>query len=200
MTFLIALWRIFLHSSNVATLEAFRAWTAYLRSCHSISVRFRSGFWLGHCKVFILFLLRPECASARGQEQMARRSLSGFVGGQKNSWVNNSLTLFQTITLPPPCFTAGTVWCNVTHTFQKSSTFTLSVHRPLSQMFCLLSSGFWPYTVPVSISWWSHAHRPELRPVRPAALWKLLSALLWALGWVMTLLLGSFWLVGHVFT
>ncbi len=36
-------------------LEGFRAWTAFLRSCHSISIGFRSGLWLGHSKVFIVF-------------------------------------------------------------------------------------------------------------------------------------------------
>ncbi len=51
---------ILAHSSwqnccNSATLEGFRAWTAFLRSCHSISIGFRSGLWLGHSKVFILF-------------------------------------------------------------------------------------------------------------------------------------------------
>ncbi len=53
---------ILAHSSwqnccNSATLEGFRAWTAFLRSCHSISIGFRSGLWLGHSKVFILFFL-----------------------------------------------------------------------------------------------------------------------------------------------
>ncbi len=51
---------ILAHSSwqnccNSTTLEGFRAWTAFLRSCHSISIGFRSGLWLGHSKVFILF-------------------------------------------------------------------------------------------------------------------------------------------------
>ncbi len=36
-------WRVFEHEP------------AFLRSCHSISIGFRSGLWLGHSKVFILF-------------------------------------------------------------------------------------------------------------------------------------------------
>ena len=53
---------ILAHSSlqncfNSATLEGFRAWTACLRSCHSISIGFRSGLWLDHSRTFILFLL-----------------------------------------------------------------------------------------------------------------------------------------------
>ncbi len=55
---------ILAHSSwqnccNSSTLEGFRAWTAFLRSCHSISIGFRSGLWLGHSKVFILFFYQP---------------------------------------------------------------------------------------------------------------------------------------------
>ena len=42
---------------NLATLEGFRAWAAHLRSCHSISIGFRSGLWLDHSRTFILFLL-----------------------------------------------------------------------------------------------------------------------------------------------
>ncbi len=51
---------ILAHSSwqnccNSATMEGFRAWTAFLRSCHSISIGFRSGLWLGHSKVSFCF-------------------------------------------------------------------------------------------------------------------------------------------------
>ncbi len=44
---------ILAHSSlhncfNSATLEGFRSWMDCLRSCHSISIVFKSGLWLGH--------------------------------------------------------------------------------------------------------------------------------------------------------
>ncbi len=42
---------------NSATLEGFRAWMYCLRSCHSISIGFKSGLWLGHSKTIILFFL-----------------------------------------------------------------------------------------------------------------------------------------------
>ncbi len=53
---------ILVHSSlqncfNSATLEGFRAWMDCLRSCHSISIGFKSGLWLGHSKTLILFFL-----------------------------------------------------------------------------------------------------------------------------------------------
>ncbi len=53
---------ILAHSSlqncfNSATLEGFRAWMDCLRSCHSISIGFKSGLWLGHSKTLILFFL-----------------------------------------------------------------------------------------------------------------------------------------------
>ncbi len=55
---------ILAHSSwqnccNSATLEGFRAWTAFLRSCHSISIGFRSGLWLGHSKSLHFVFLQP---------------------------------------------------------------------------------------------------------------------------------------------
>ena len=56
----IAVGGILAHSSlqncfNSASLEGFQAWTAYLRSCHSISITFKSGLWLGQSKTFIFF-------------------------------------------------------------------------------------------------------------------------------------------------
>ncbi len=53
---------ILVHSSvqncfNSATLEGFRAWMDCLRSCHSISIGFKSGLWFGHSKTLILFFL-----------------------------------------------------------------------------------------------------------------------------------------------
>ncbi len=53
---------ILAHSSlqncfNSATLEGFRAWMDCLKSCHSISIRFKSGLWLGHSKTLILLFL-----------------------------------------------------------------------------------------------------------------------------------------------
>ncbi len=38
-------------------MEGFRAWIDCLRSCHSISIGFKPGLWLGHSKTFILFFL-----------------------------------------------------------------------------------------------------------------------------------------------
>lgn len=54
---LTALWRnsSLQNCCNSATLEGFPARTAFLRSCHSISIGFRSGLWLGHSKVFLLY-------------------------------------------------------------------------------------------------------------------------------------------------
>ncbi len=40
---------------NSATLEGFKAWKNCLRSCHSISIRFKPRLWLGHSKTLILF-------------------------------------------------------------------------------------------------------------------------------------------------
>ncbi len=40
---------------NSATLEGFRAWMDCLRSCHSISIGFKSRLWLGQSKTLILF-------------------------------------------------------------------------------------------------------------------------------------------------
>ncbi len=56
------LWRKFALSSlqncfNSATLEGFWAWMDCLRSCHSISIRFKCGLWLDHSKTLILFFL-----------------------------------------------------------------------------------------------------------------------------------------------
>ncbi len=53
---------ILAHSSlqncfNSATLEGFQAWKDSLRSCHSISIGFKSRLWLGHSKTLILFFL-----------------------------------------------------------------------------------------------------------------------------------------------
>ncbi len=53
---------ILAHSSlqncfNSATLEGFRAWMDCLRSCHSISIGFKSGLWLGQAKTLVLFFL-----------------------------------------------------------------------------------------------------------------------------------------------
>ncbi len=53
---------ILAHSSlqncfNTGTLESFRAWMDCLRSCHSISIGFKSWLWLGHSKTLILFFL-----------------------------------------------------------------------------------------------------------------------------------------------
>ncbi len=53
---------IFAHSSvqncfSSATLEGFWAWKDCLRSCHSISIGYESGLWLGHSKTLILFFL-----------------------------------------------------------------------------------------------------------------------------------------------
>ncbi len=42
---------------NSATLEGFLAWMDCLRSCHSISIGFKSGLWFGHSKTLILFFL-----------------------------------------------------------------------------------------------------------------------------------------------
>lgn len=43
---------------NSATLEGFQVENAFLRSRHSMSVRFLSGLWLLHSTVFTLFVLR----------------------------------------------------------------------------------------------------------------------------------------------
>ena len=53
---------ILAHSSlqncfNSAILEGFLAWTARLRSHHSISIGFKSGLWLGYSEILILFSL-----------------------------------------------------------------------------------------------------------------------------------------------
>ena len=55
---------ILTHSSlqncfNSAILEGFLAWTARLRSHHSISIGFKSRLWLGHSKTLILFFFKP---------------------------------------------------------------------------------------------------------------------------------------------
>ncbi len=55
---------ILAHSSlqncfNSATLEGFRAWMDWLRSCHSISIGFKPGLWLGHSKTFNFVFLEP---------------------------------------------------------------------------------------------------------------------------------------------
>ncbi len=42
---------------NSATLEGFWAWMDCLRSCHIISIGFKSRLWLGHSKTLILFFL-----------------------------------------------------------------------------------------------------------------------------------------------
>ncbi len=49
---------ILAHSSlqnffNSAILEGFQTWKDCLRSCHSISIGFKSGLWLGHSKTLI---------------------------------------------------------------------------------------------------------------------------------------------------
>ncbi len=53
---------ILAHSSvqncfNSATLEGFQAWNDYLRSCHSISIRFEPGLWLDHSKTFLFYFI-----------------------------------------------------------------------------------------------------------------------------------------------
>ena len=105
---------ILAHSSlqncfNSVTLEGFRAWTAFLRSCHSISIGFRSGLWLGHSKVFILFFFSHSevdllvcfgslsCCRTQVREQMAGDSPSGFFGKQQNSWFHLSQQVFQVL-------------------------------------------------------------------------------------------------------
>ncbi len=59
-----SLWRnvgplFFEECFNSAALKGFRAWKDCLRSCHSISIGFKSGFSFGHSKTLILFFLRP---------------------------------------------------------------------------------------------------------------------------------------------
>ncbi len=44
---------------NSVTLKGFRAWNNCLRSCHSISIGFKSRLWLGHSKTLIDFFLEP---------------------------------------------------------------------------------------------------------------------------------------------
>ncbi len=99
---------------NSATLEGFRAWTAFLRSCHSISIGFRSGLWLSHSKVFILFCFSHSevdllvclgsLSCCRTQVRFSLRSRTDgrtlsfrIFGRQQNSWFHLSQQVFQVL-------------------------------------------------------------------------------------------------------
>ena len=45
------------NSASWVRLEGHQVWTAHFRSSHSISIGFRSGLWLGQCRVRIFFFL-----------------------------------------------------------------------------------------------------------------------------------------------
>ncbi len=120
---------------NSATLKSFRAWTGFLRSCHSISIGFKSGLWLGHSKVvfFILFFFSHSevdflvCfGSLSCCRTQVRFSLKSRTDGRTLSfsifWKTAEFMVPfitanlpgpeaaiqpQTITLPPPHFTVG---------------------------------------------------------------------------------------------
>ncbi len=100
---------------NSATLEGFfQAWKDCIRSCHGISIRIKSGLWLGHSKTFILFFLSHSevdllvclgslsCCitqvllSLRSQTD-GRTSPSGFSNRLRNSWFHQ---LWQVIQVP----------------------------------------------------------------------------------------------------
>ncbi len=129
---------ILAHSSlqncfNSATLEGFQAWKDCLRSCHSISIRFKSGLWFGHSKTLILcFLSHSEvillvclgslsccitqvCLSLRSQTD--GQTFSFRIFWQSAEFMVPSIMASrpgpeatkqpQTITLPPPCLTVS---------------------------------------------------------------------------------------------
>ncbi len=114
-----------------------------------ISIGSRSGLWLGHSKVFILFFFSHSevdllvcfgsLSCCRTQVQMAGHCPSGFFGRQQNSWFHLSQQVFQVLkqqNSPRPSHYHHhillLVWCsfsemlcyfyarcNGTHTFQK---------------------------------------------------------------------------------
>ncbi len=158
---------ILAHSSlqncfNSATLEGFRAWMDCLRSCHSISIRFKSGLWLGHSKTLILFFLSHSEVNFAGvfgimscwitqvrlslRSQTDGRTFSVRISDRvQNSWSSimasrpgpEAAKQPQTITLPPPWLTVE--WCSF---YEMLYWFYVRCngHTPSKKLnFCLIS-------------------------------------------------------------
>ncbi len=130
---------ILAHSSlqncfNSATVEGFQAWMDCLRSCHIISIGFKSRHWLGQSKTLILFFLSHSevdllvcLGSLSCCITQVRLSLRSQTDGRTFSfrifwfWVLSAEFMVpsfmashpeaakqpQTITLPQPCLTVG---------------------------------------------------------------------------------------------
>jgi len=147
---------ILVHSSlqnccNSATLEGFRAWTAFLR----FKVGLRSGLWLGHSKVFSLFFFSHSevdllvcfgslsCCimQVRFRLEATNRCLNvvlqDFLVDSRISFITASLPgpeaakQPQTIILPPTYFTVGMMFF-----FWNAVTFTpdLMWHTPFKKL------------------------------------------------------------------
>ncbi len=105
-------------------------------SCHSISIRFKSGLWLSHSKILIMFFLSHSEMSVIigvfGIIVLQHNPIAWVWGHKLTAWQNVTDILFhefllgcrihgsinygklcdyakqpQTITLPSPCLTAG---------------------------------------------------------------------------------------------
>ncbi len=118
---------------NSATLEGFQAWMDCLRSCHSISIGFKSRLWLGNSKFLILFILSHSdvgllvCLGSLScyitqvhlslRSQTDVRTFSFRIFWQRAEFMVPSIMVSrrgpeaekqpQTITLTPPCLTIG---------------------------------------------------------------------------------------------
>ncbi len=111
---------------NSATLEGFRAWMDCLRSCHCISIGFKSGLWLGHSKTLNLFFLShsevdllvclrslSKCAWAWGHKLTAGNSPSECYDRVQNSWFHQLWQVVQVLKLqgsPRPSHYHHHVW------------------------------------------------------------------------------------------
>ena len=129
---------------NSAILVGFRIWIVRLRSCHSISVGFKSWLWLGHSNhIFILFLLGNSwrsCAWSSDHGLMTRHSPWGFSSREHNSrfhqlWqVAQNLQSIPTSAHKSPLFTAGMMillWNTVSFTPDAMRHFWLIIkHHP----------------------------------------------------------------------
>lgn len=102
-------------------------WTVHLRSCHNISMGFKSRFWLGYLQIwgFFFFWAITRLRSVLGHRLMTRHSLCCR---QQNLWsINYGMSSKQqsihTLTRPLPSLTVNMMCC---------VNFTTDVMRPMS--------------------------------------------------------------------
>ncbi len=179
---------ILAHSSlqncfNSATLEGFEAWNDCLRSCHSISIRFKSGLWLGHSKTLILFFLSHSEANllvcfgslSWGHKLTAGHSPSGFSDRVQNSRFHQLWQVVQVLKLqssPRPSHYHHHVWllvwcsfyemlcwfyarCNGTRTFQKVKLLSCQSIEYLPKSLGDNQDNFWQMWDKPLCSFWS---------------------------------------------